>query len=331
MKERMSMTEESKEVAAAPSQVPMVVDYGADAGAVVEDVTREEVRIPILRVLQSNSPQCKPIAAGGLSGAAAGMIFNTATQEAWRGGDDGVLLIPVHRDHNYIEYVPRDAGGGFVAIHEPGYELIPLLHAVHGRFGRQPTLTPAAWEEKFKKLALARRLPKGVAPNAIPVGGSRSLSWEDAAALYREINPPGGTELVETFYLYSIVGTPDGIRQRDVVTFSSTQIGKYQNFMSRYVDITYPNSQGDRVHPPLWAHRLRLGTMYQKNKKGEFYGWLLRFEEEPPLKSRMRLDDSDYRAARAFYDMLKSGAAKIDRAADAAAGGSASEEEEMPF
>jgi hypothetical protein len=325
-------TEAGREVASPSANLPQVMDYGRDAGIGVESVGADELKIPILRILQGLSPQVKPPAAGGIAGATVGMIFNTATKEMWDVSEASrqLLTIPVFRDHNVLEYIPRDLGGGFVAMHDAGYELLDLVRAVNGRFAKQPVLAHAAWEEMFKSMARARKLPKGVSANAIPVGG-RPMKWEDATALYREINPKGGTELVDTFYLYMLLQTPDGMLQRDVVTFSSTQIDTYTSFMTRYTGLRYPNSQKQMIQPPLWAHRLRLGTVYTKKKKGEFYGWLLRLDTEPPLSSRMRLDDPLYKMAREFYDLMKSGAAKADVAADIATGGAAEEDEEIPF
>ena len=112
--------------------------------------------------------------------------------------------------------------------------------------------------------------------------------------------------------------------------FTSTQISKYQNFMTRYNSIRYPNAKGEKVLPPLWAHQYLLGTRPEKNKKGTFQGWTLRLREEPPIKSRMALDDPLYGTASAFHTMLKEGNAKIDREAELKAGGEKADDE-IPF
>ena len=256
----------------------MVIDYGDDEGCGMENISRDEFKIPILRVLQSNSPQCKPVSAGGTEGAQAGMIYNTATGEMWS-GEVGTTFIPVDRNHNFIEYVSRDAGGGFVGTYDIDDPLIMDLREKQGKFGKL------------------------------------------------EHN---GNEIVETFYLFGLVIPPDGTVIQGVVPFVSTQISKYQTFMTRYQAITYANAAGKKVRPPLWAHRWKLGTMYQQNKKGTFYGWTLKLESEPPVSCRMRLDDELYQMGRAFYDLLKEGVAKVEHATAGTEGG-ASADGDIPF
>lgn len=318
-----------------------VIDYGEDAGRGMEGLSRDEVKIGMLRILQSNSPQVKPPTAGGLAGAAMGMIFNTATKDMWD-GEKGVLVVPVERDHNVVEYVPRDNGGGFVGIREPDDELFWLLRALHGQFGKCPVLSPLAYREALREKAKAGKLPKGVTLNEVPMPAGRKIKMIDAVAMYDELNPPGGTELVDTFYLFLLVGTPDGMLQRDVATFSSTNIDMYKSFMTMYDGIKYPSpTKKDTaghplmVPPPLWAHRCSLKTTFKKNKKGEFYGWALGLEKPgDKLGSRMRPDDPLYKEGRAYWDLLKSGGAKIDRESDNAAGGAAADgagDDEIPF
>lgn len=261
-----------------------VIDYGDEAGMGMENVRREEFKIPLLRILQSNSPQLKPPSAGGVDGAKAGMIFNTATGEMWD-GEKGMGFVPVFRDHNYVAYIPRDAGGGFSGIHAEDDPLIPQLQAQQGKFTK----------------------------------------------LHHE-----GTEIAETYYLFGLgtpAAEPDTLLQC-VVPFVSTQIPKYQSFMTRYQSIKYPSPKegAGMVVPPLWAHKWVLTTRYEKNKKGEYYGWVLRLLEEPPIKSRMRLDDPIYIQGRAFYDLLKEGKAKVEHVADTKAGGAAGgPDDEIPF
>lgn len=253
----------------------MVIDYGDDAGAGLANIERDEIRIPMFRVLQSNSPQCQPVEAGGTEGAKAGMIFNTVTGEMFD-GKEGLLFIPVDRDHNFVEYVPRDEGGGFVGVHDPHDTHILDMRDAQGKFG------------KLKSRSDALGKP---------------------------------TEIVETFYLFGMLVDAEGTLVCGVVPFTSTQISKYQAFMTRYMSIKYPNSKGDKITPPLWAHKWWLRTVYQTNKKGSFFGWLVVLETEPAIQSRMRLDDPLYQQGKAFYEMLKSGAASIDREADQRAGG----------
>lgn len=73
-----------------------------------ENVGREDQAIAILRILQSNSPvlmdypDCK-----------AGHLFNSATNESHA----SLTMTPVGFCGCYVEYIPREAGGGFAGRH----------------------------------------------------------------------------------------------------------------------------------------------------------------------------------------------------------------------
>lgn len=112
--------------------VPTDMDYGEDSGAGMEGITNDERRLPFIRILQSNSPA---VADNLIEGAKAGMLHNTATNEVYD-QNVGLPFIPVYRDHNFIEYVPRDNGGGFVAIWAPDDKRIPALRAKQGKYGK---------------------------------------------------------------------------------------------------------------------------------------------------------------------------------------------------
>ena len=82
-----------------------------------ENQTMDDRSTPYLTLLQTNSPQCAEEADGGVEGAKAGMFLNSATEELYEGREEGVLVVPAYTDHLYIEYKPRDSGGGFVGTH----------------------------------------------------------------------------------------------------------------------------------------------------------------------------------------------------------------------
>lgn len=78
----------------------------ADAGKGLEQAKgREHLAIPFLTILQPLSP----IVVEGEDGAKAGRIFNTVTKEIV----DEIFVIPVRYTRTFVEWVPRDNGGGF--------------------------------------------------------------------------------------------------------------------------------------------------------------------------------------------------------------------------
>lgn len=90
--------------------------FESDSGKGLENVKREDSAIPFLTVLQALSPQVQEGAPTQVKDARAGMFFETVRAELFS-SDKGVLVIPVHFEKKYIEWKPRSAGGGFVAVH----------------------------------------------------------------------------------------------------------------------------------------------------------------------------------------------------------------------
>jgi hypothetical protein len=91
--------------------------FDEDAGAGMEDLDREEIAIPMLAILQKGSPQCDPDDGAFIDGAKPGMIFNTASEELYD-GESGIYVVAVFRKRSWIEWVPKNAGGGFVGEYD---------------------------------------------------------------------------------------------------------------------------------------------------------------------------------------------------------------------
>ena len=71
-----------------------------------------EMQIPFIRILQAMSPQLSKKKPEYIEGATQGDIFNTVTGQHWD-GDMGITLIPCFQTTKYLEFVPREQGGGF--------------------------------------------------------------------------------------------------------------------------------------------------------------------------------------------------------------------------
>lgn len=262
-------------------------DFGDDAGAGLDNVGADEMRIPFLYILASNSPQVKGVAQGGVPGAQQGMLMNMGTGELYDAANKGVTFVPVHRDHNFVEFTPKNLGGGFVAVYPPDDEKIMRMRAEQGKFGKLTDPFPAK---------------------------------RDVQGQLTE-----GTEISETFYLYGLIVDENGGTSPVVVPFKSTQIKKYQGFMQRQTSFKYNNPRSTEenplppVQPPIYAHRWLLGTVPEKNKKGEFWGFTLTLAEKeadgreaPYYKSLIPTGSHLYRDAQKFREMIVGGAAKTD-------------------
>jgi hypothetical protein len=72
----------------------------------------DEMQIPFIRALQALSPQLNKKKPEYIDGAEQGDLFNTVTGQVWK-GEEGVTIIPCYQVTKYLEFTPRDMGGGF--------------------------------------------------------------------------------------------------------------------------------------------------------------------------------------------------------------------------
>lgn len=262
----------AKTAKAAP---PAAYDYGEDEGAGYEGQSSADVLIPFLTVLQQLSPQVEDIDA-----AKPGMLINTVTNDLFD-GEAGVVFVPATTEHCYIEWVPRDEGGGggqgFVGRHEIDSDVVKKARDTQ-EFGKYRT--------------------------------------------------EAGNHLVETFYVYGVLVTPDGIEPM-VVAFSSTKIKPYKGWMTKARSIQIHLPDGRRITPPLFAHRFRITTIKQKNPKGTFHNFVVGFDGADASSARLSTDDEIYMAARSIKEMVQGGQAKADMSAGD--GSEAGSSEDSPF
>jgi hypothetical protein len=91
------------------TQAIEVFDYGDDAGQGFENQTMADRKLPIIELLQSNSPEV----AESKGKVWAGQFRNTVTGEIY----EEVFFVPAITDNCWTEWVPRDDGGGFRGRH----------------------------------------------------------------------------------------------------------------------------------------------------------------------------------------------------------------------
>lgn len=294
-KEKQPDAAKGTDVALKQGTALQTVDFGEDAGSGLANVTAAELKIPFLNLLQPLSPQVKPVTAGGMPGAKAGMLLNGGTGELYDLSEKPMQFMPVWRDHKYLEFTPRNLGGGFVAMYEPDDEKILRMVQQQGKFGKLTSEFPAKRNEKGELMS--------------------------------------GTEIMETFSLYGLFFDDVGNATRAIVSFKSTQIKKYQGFMGRVTGIKYGNPKSTAenplpaIMPPLWAHLWDLKTVFETKGENSWYGYQLSLHakkadgsEDVPFASLVARTDERYLAAKAFYEMLKEGKAQADFSTDNKAG-----------
>jgi hypothetical protein len=93
--------------------------YEEEANQGFEGADQESYAIPFLSIVQSLSPQRDKKDGAYIEGAEEGNIFNSATEDLWdaEDGKEPLRVIPVHFKRSFVEWAPRDSGGGFITEH----------------------------------------------------------------------------------------------------------------------------------------------------------------------------------------------------------------------
>lgn len=122
------------------------LDFGDDFGQGFENQTSADKKLPILEVLQAKSPLVEDPEKNPDERFRAGMFHNTGTGDVYS-GKTGIVLVPAITEHLYIEWVPREKGGGFVAAHPLGSE---IANFCAGKFGRVALANGNEVQETFQ-------------------------------------------------------------------------------------------------------------------------------------------------------------------------------------
>ena len=212
------------------------------SGAGMQGLTKDEFRMPTLRVLDPKSPETYPVENGGLmrtdgGKADKGDILLTGLRIVWKGGKaeatDGFYMLPVEREQRYVEWIPKDdqgKGGGFVGVHMPDEPLVVKLVAEQGKFRKQEMENGNQLVQTFTLFCI-------VCPASVPL--KEALS---DASLWMEA----------------------------MIHFSSTQIPKYQQI----VNLTRSFLYNGRA-PAFWQHVWHMKTQMDPPKGGNsWYGWV---------------------------------------------------------
>jgi len=252
-------------------------DYGQEG---FDNTGKEDFSIPFLTVLQQLSPQLSEDDAAYIEGAKQGMILNSVTGDLYS-PETGVPFQPVITQHVYVEWVPRNSGGGFVAIHEMDSDVVKAAKAASTQFG------------KYKV---------------------------------------GENDLIETYYMYgNILDENDTVVSQAMVTFTSTKIKVYKAAMTKLRSFQVPVGEGRKASPPLFAHRLRLGAVKQTKNQDKFWNFKIDSLNGSIIDSLIAPGSDLLDMGQAFYKLVKSGEAKVDHAAQNAAGDDKKPKGEVPF
>jgi len=124
---------------------------------------------------------------------------------------------------------------------------------------------------------------------------------------------PAGNDLIETFYMYSVLCPQDDIPQPAVIVATGTKIKAYKSVMQRLNMFTIEGEGGRRVRPPIYAHLLRISSFDDSRGKNEFKNYAIRGAVEDDLKKGLlSADDIRFKAAHELYVSTVGGNIKVD-------------------
>jgi|TARA_R110000787_G_scaffold43799_5_gene107311 hypothetical protein len=109
-----------KEVAVKEENTAPILYEGFEefGGAGFGEVTTDDLAIPFLRILAQLSPQVNKRDGAYIEGAEAGHIYNTVLNEVYD-GTKGIQVIPCLYQRRFVEWTPREKGGGYVQSYTP--------------------------------------------------------------------------------------------------------------------------------------------------------------------------------------------------------------------
>lgn len=298
-----------------------LTEYGDDAGGGFENVTQDDQSIPFLQVLQTGSPQVMNGDPKQIRGAVAGMLHNTLTNEVYDFAK-GLIAIPALTDHCFVEWVPRDKGGGkgngFVGRHDLAS---PVVAAARDKAKSRNELSTEAGNdlaETFYMYALTQVPKFDLSKGNFPSNILELIDMED-------------------------MGSPV------LIPFVSTKITPYKAIMTNLNTFKIPGKPHPQNQPPLWAFPLWFRTALETRDAGNSYNFRISFAngakiEESKLLPRFRPAVEGhqareeyplYAAARELRRAIAAGTVKVnynnqDSAVRAQRGGSTGGDE-VPF
>ena len=87
-----------------------------------------DVALPFLALLQSNSPEVNPGDSSYIEGSQSSMFMNTVTRDVYDGRTEGLIIVPCHYERKLVEWVDRDKGGGWVADYPADHPIQRTTH-----------------------------------------------------------------------------------------------------------------------------------------------------------------------------------------------------------
>ena len=105
------MSEEARDVVKKEGGQVATLDFVKDSGMGLENIDKEDLALPFLKLLQSGSYETKKKHAKYVEGAEPGMFYNTVTKKLYD-GEKGIEVVPVYYKMTYPEWAPFEKAEG---------------------------------------------------------------------------------------------------------------------------------------------------------------------------------------------------------------------------
>lgn len=264
-------------------------DYGEDATKGYENQTPQDRKVPMVFVVQANSPQAKEKGANGKPLAFAGQLYNSITKEAY----DAIEFVPVITDHSWIEYRDRDAGGGFRGRHALDAQIVKDAQKRAGRnIGKLPVPQPDTVDAKGQ----AKKSPDHELVETYEIAGVLVQAWRDGMPLF--------------------VG--DQPEMPIMLTFKSTHIRSYKDWntsvsMFQLVQRDASGAVKGKSRVPMFAHRVKMTTRdEQKGSDSWSVPVLTPAVDGEIARSLLKKTDARYQAGLRLHADYVAGRVKAD-------------------
>jgi len=103
--------------------LPAELNFIQDAGAGLENMDKDDLALPFLKLLQTGSDETKKKHANYVEGAEAGMFYNTVTKKLYS-GEKGIEVIPCFYKLTYPEWAPFERKEGRPISPDRGPEIL---------------------------------------------------------------------------------------------------------------------------------------------------------------------------------------------------------------
>jgi hypothetical protein len=220
-----------KALATTTNQLPTGFGIEADAGAGMEGTDKDSFAIPFLTIVQKMSPQVDETDPKYIEAARPGMFTNTVTDDLFS-GKTGVIFLPCAYQRRFLQWAPRDSGGGFKG------EWLP---------------EQAAQLEQDGEV----------------VNQDGRLYFPDDKG---DVHEKKCDYLGDTRNHFGILVDPKtSVITPALLSLSSTQIKKSKQLMTLLNGIKVDGTKG-KITPPTWVNRVLLTTVPESNDKGSWHG-----------------------------------------------------------